>query len=229
MHGSRAPLAVLFDLDDTLIDWWGSMSTCLAQLAGDDVSDALLDHCRTHLWELDPTGTHVWHRNTWALHIRRDELWPVALHFLDADERALLMKLFADELWVGFFPDTLPALDELLDRIRMGVLSNNPMLPGEIDRLRLHDWFESAVHPTPDEHKPHPRAFELGAGALRLPPERCLYVGDSIKADALGAHAAGMTAVWLDRWGDEWTTRPAEIHRITSLAELPALLTELGV
>ena len=62
-----------------------------------------------------------------------------------------------------------------------------------------------------------------------LPVERCVYVGDSIRADALGAHAAGMTAVWLDRWGDGWTDRPDEIHRITSLGELSALLTDLGV
>ncbi|MGD9704065.1 MAG: HAD family hydrolase [Acidimicrobiia bacterium] len=232
MHGAShrraGPEAVLFDLDDTLIDWWGSISTCLAELTGDEISDALLAHCREQCWELDPTGSHVWHRNTWAMHTRIDELWPAALPFVDPGELELLQKLFVDELWVGFFPDTLPTLDALLDRIRLGVLSNNHHLPDEVDRLRLHDWFEAAVHTPPEQHKPHRGAFELGARAMRLPPERCIYVGDSIKADALGAHAAGMTAVWLDRWDDGWTNRPREIHRITSLTELPDLLTQLG-
>jgi putative hydrolase of the HAD superfamily len=227
-HRRVRPEAVLFDLDDTLIDWWGSISTCLGEVAGDDIGDALLAHCRVQCWELDPTGSHVWHRNTWAMCTRIEEHWPAALPFVDPGELELLMKLFLDELWVGFFPDTVPALDGLLDRIRLGVLSNNSMLPDEVDRLRLHDWFETAVHPPLEQHKPHHAAFELGARAMRLPLERCVYVGDSIRADALGAHAAGMTAVWLDRWDDGWTDRPEEIHRITSLAELSGLLTDLG-
>ena len=35
-HGRARPEAVLFDLDDTLIDWWGSISTCLGEVTGDD-------------------------------------------------------------------------------------------------------------------------------------------------------------------------------------------------
>lgn len=229
MHGSGPVDAVLFDLDDTLIDWWGSMERCLYQLAGDDVIDALQQFCRARCWELDPVGTHVWHRNNWAMHTRREELWPEALSFLDEGERELLMKRFDDELWVGFFPDTVPALDLLLDRVRLGVLTNNHLLADEVDRLRLHDWFEATVEAPADRLKPNRAAFEHGAASLGVALHRCVYVGDSIKADALGAHAAGMTAIWLDRWGDAWTTRPREIHRITSLAELPPLLDELGV
>lgn len=228
MHGSGRIDAVLFDLDDTLIDWWGSTRRCLEQFAADDVIEALLQHCRERCWEQDPLGTHTWHRNNWKLHTYREELWPAALPFLDDAERELLMKRFADELWVGFFPDTVPALDVLVDRIRLGVLSNNFLLDDEVARLRLHDWFEVAVHPAYELRKPNREAFELGAAALGLPLDRCLYVGDSIKADALGAHAAGMSAVWLDRWADGWATRPAEVHRITSLAELPALLATLA-
>lgn len=228
MHGSGRIEAVLFDLDDTLIDWWGSTERCLEQFAGDDVIAALQGVCRDRCWELDPLGTFTWHRNNWKMHTYRDELWPAALPFLDDADRELLMKRFADELWVGFFPDAVPTLDLLLDRTRLGVLSNNGFLHDEVERLRLHDWFEIAVHPPCELRKPHRDAFELGAAALGLPPDRCVYVGDSVKADALGAAAAGMTAVWLDRWDDEWTARPPEIHRITSLTELPALLATLG-
>jgi len=228
MHGPDRPEAVLFDLDDTLIDWWGSMSRCLGQMADDDVVDALLAYCRSTFWELDPTGRFVWHRNTWALRTRIDEHWPRALPFLDPGDLRLLQKRFVEELWVGFFPDALPTLDSLLDCVRLGVLSNNHLLPDEVERLRLDDWFEVAVHAHPDETKPHRGAFELGAAAMRAPLERCVYVGDSVRADALGAHAAGMTAVWVDRWGDAWPDRPDDIHRIPSLGELPGLLRSLG-
>jgi FMN phosphatase YigB (HAD superfamily) len=49
-------------------------------------------------------------------------------------------------------------------------------------------------------------------------------VGDSIELDVEGAQAAGLVPVWLDRWDDPWDP-PADVHRITSLAQLPPLLT----
>jgi putative hydrolase of the HAD superfamily len=224
MHGGRRHAAVLFDLDDTLIDWWGSVRKCLESIAGDDVVDALLTHVREHCWERSPDGSHVWHRNTWALHFRRETMWPAALPWLDPAELTALMRRFDDELWVGFYPDVVPTLDLLVDSTRLGVLTNNHLIADETERLRLHDWFEVAVHAAEGTKKPHPGAFELGAAALGLTPPECVYVGDSIKADALGAMRAGMTAVWLDRWGDDWHDRPDAVLRITSLAELPDAL-----
>jgi FMN phosphatase YigB (HAD superfamily) len=53
-----------------------------------------------------------------------------------------------------------------------------------------------------------------------------VHVGDSVLSDVEGAHAAGLVAVWLDRHGDAWPPPPG-VHRITSLTELPDLLTEI--
>ncbi len=223
-----SPGAVVFDLDDTLIDWWGSIERCLAEFAGDEVIGALQRHCRAALWELRPGSTDVWHRNTWALHTSRERIWPAALDFLDPTEIELLARRFDEELWVGFFPEVVPTLDMLVDTHRLAVLSNNQFLPQEALRLRLADWFEVAVAADPDRYKPDPAAFELVAGQLDLPTERCVYIGDSARVDALGAHAAGMTAVWLNRWADAWPDRPHEIHQISTLAELPALLDLLA-
>lgn len=216
--------AVVFDLDDTLIDWWGSVRTCLERFADDEVIDALLAHCRAECWQVRPgTADHVWHRNTWMLHERRDELWPVALDWLDPAELELLLKRFDEELWVGFFPDAVPTLDALAHSHRLAVLSNNHHLPSEVERLRLHDWIELAVTAT-TQPKPHPWAFDRVCRLLGTEARQTVYVGDSIKSDALGALGAGLVPVWLDRWGDPWPDRPAEVLRITSLAELPALL-----
>ncbi len=216
--------AVVFDLDDTLIDWWGSVQRCLASFAGDEVVDALLEHCRSHCWQIRPgTSDHVWHRNNWMIHELRHELWPSALDWLDTGEVDLLLTQFDDELWVGFFPDAVPALDQLAQTHRLAVLSNNHHLSSEVERLRLHDWIEVALtaHPEP---KPHPSAFMAICDQLGTEPSRTAYVGDSIKSDALGALGAGLVPIWLDRWDDPWSDRPSAVHRVTSLAELPALL-----
>ena len=222
---------VLFDLDDTLIDWWGSLTTCLAEFADDEVSAALLDHTRQALWEPHPEHGHIWHRNTWALHHHRNDVWPTVLSHLDPRELALLLKRFEETLWVGFFSDTVPTLDHLLERytgtLRFGILSNNGLLPAEVERLRLNDWFEVAVSATAEAHKPDPAAFLLGCEALGTDPSRTMYIGDSVKADALGALGAGLVPVWIDRWDDPWPGRPDAVHRITALSELPDLIDSL--
>ncbi len=64
--------------------------------------------------------------------------------------------------------------------------------------------------------KPDARVFERGAAALGLSPHRCVYLGDQLETDALGAAAAGLVGCWFragraasallaeDRQPDSW-------------------------
>lgn len=220
---SPAVEAVLFDLDDTLIDWWGSLRRALSAVVDDSDADLLAEHVRRNCWETHPEHDFVWHRNTWMLWEHRDDIWNEVLGHRHPDERRLALKRFEEELWVGFFPDVVPALDRLVDRTRLAVLSNNVHVGREALRLRLHDWFEFAMHPTLG-FKPEPVAFTEACERLGLEPARVAYVGDSVRADVLGAAAAGLVPVWLDRWNDDWSTRPAEVRRVSSLEELSSVL-----
>jgi putative hydrolase of the HAD superfamily len=70
--------------------------------------------------------------------------------------------------------------------------------------------------------KPDPRIFEPAIDALGKPPERILYVGDTVHADVIGAGAAGMPVVQLD---------PFDLHGDHSHWRLPdvvALADHLG-
>ncbi|MDQ1562703.1 MAG: hydrolase / 5-amino-6-(5-phospho-D-ribitylamino)uracil phosphatase [Actinomycetota bacterium] len=50
-------------------------------------------------------------------------------------------------------------------------------------------------------------------------------IGDSLENDIAGAHAAGITSVWLNRTGEALPSGAVEPdHVIASLSELPALL-----
>lgn len=213
--------AVLFDLDDTLVDWSGSIRATVADVAGDDLADRLLAWAAQHVWVRRDDVVVM--RNTWQLFELADDTWPRALADVDPDEWALALKRFREELWVGFFADVVPCLDVLVDRHRLGLLSNNPHIHAEVTRLRLHDWFETAVELPRDIVKPHAEAFRRGCAAVGADPFRTVYVGDSISADAEGAAAAGLISVWLDRHDDPWTPTDG-VHRISSLAELPSLL-----
>jgi putative hydrolase of the HAD superfamily len=46
--------------------------------------------------------------------------------------------------------------------------------------------------------KPDPRIFHLALETLAAEPARCLYVGDTVKFDVLGARAAGLHPVHVD-------------------------------
>ena len=51
--------------------------------------------------------------------------------------------------------------------------------------------------------KPDPRVYAEACRRFGLPAEQVVYVGDDIARDAVGATAAGLTGVWLDRFGGD--------------------------
>ncbi|WP_442935954.1 HAD hydrolase-like protein [Nostoc sp.] len=62
---------------------------------------------------------------------------------------------------------------------------------------------------------------------MRESTSDCIYIGDNLKLDAIGATKAGMLGVWLDRG-----QRTSEIDfydgdKINSLSQIPALLAKL--
>jgi len=71
--------------------------------------------------------------------------------------------------------------------------------------------------------KPDPRIFYHVAEALGVRPERCLYVGDTVRYDVLGARAAGFHPFHFDPHG---LCASLDVHpHLRSLAEVAVLLT----
>ncbi len=69
--------------------------------------------------------------------------------------------------------------------------------------------------------KPAREIFRLAEEAVGLPPERCLFVGDTFWRDVEGASAAGWRAIWLNAAG---RPAPAPSEQNASLAALPPLV-----
>ncbi len=69
--------------------------------------------------------------------------------------------------------------------------------------------------------KPDPVLFEAALAVAGTPPEEAVHVGDSPAHDVVGAQAAGVRAILLDRGGD--ATR-ADVPVIRRLDELPSLI-----
>ena len=78
-------------------------------------------------------------------------------------------------------------------------------------------------------YKPTPSIFLHAVAELKVSPEACVFVGDNLEGDAIGAVEKGefQTGLWLDRGATTSTALstdvssfPPHVHRITTLADV---------
>jgi putative hydrolase of the HAD superfamily len=73
--------------------------------------------------------------------------------------------------------------------------------------------------------KPAPQIFAAAAGALDLPMDAVLHVGDDPEMDVAGALAAGQHAAWVNRQQAEWPEQlPVPTVQVRDMAELARAL-----
>lgn len=112
---------------------------------------------------------------------------------------------FRHEIKAIVYPDVLPTLEALHAKgVRLGIISNaNFEILERLDALSLTQHFDSITYSAAvGANKPDRRIFEAALESLRVPAEQAAHIGDSYEADFLGAQAAGLLAIWLDRQGE---------------------------
>jgi putative hydrolase of the HAD superfamily len=219
---------VLFDLDDTLFDHAGAVAAGIVAHTGLASSAA-----RWH--ELEETHyprylrgelTYIGQRRART----RDFLAPRELNDEDADDYFAGYSAAYRAAWL-LHSDALPCLDALDDR-RLGLITNGDLATQtrKIAGLGITDRFEHVIASGAlGFTKPDARIFAHACSLFDVPPEEALYVGDRLQTDAIGAAAAGLTGVWIDRAGiatseDLAAAAASGVHVIASLAELPSML-----
>jgi putative hydrolase of the HAD superfamily len=110
------------------------------------------------------------------------------------------------------------------ERLPVALLTNSAQAPTRVklEALDLVDRFDVVV--TTDTlgfGKPDPRVYLEACRLLGAEPDQVLCIGDSIEWDVLGAEAAGLRAVWLDRDG-RGTSEP--VVAVRGLDEVTAAL-----
>ena len=124
------------------------------------------------------------------------------------------------------YEDVLPTLDRLQQmNLKMGIISNwDTPLHAMVEELGLAPYFEIVVA-SHDQRvrsaKPDAAIFEYALNTVGVSPEEAIHVGDPFEADIVGAHAAGLRAILLDRDG---TQTGQWIETIQTLHALPDLL-----
>lgn len=237
--------AVIFDLDDTLIDWSGVNDDYPTRQAR-QLRRVFEFICRHH--ELDDPDAFVQafrtrSRAAWdasrsdlrAPHMGQDMV-AAAIELGVPDnllEAEMLMRAYewaATEGCVAF-PETVEVLTLLRERgLKLGLITNayQPMWARDIEMEAhgLGGFFEDCRLSAADFGylKPHPTIFQAALDCLDVEPSEAAFVGDDVEADIVGAQAAGIYAVLRTvkrRPQDLNGTQPDS--RIDSLSELPAI------
>jgi HAD superfamily hydrolase (TIGR02253 family) len=157
------------------------------------------------------------------------------LKVTDEVVRQALKAMYAvSQVYWKIEEETISTLETLRNAgYRMAIVSNagdDADVQSLIDNAGIRPYFDVVITSASQGiRKPNPRIFQTVLNKLGVIPERAVMVGDTLGADILGAHNAGMPAIWITRRADKAANRAHEeiIHpdrTISRLDELPELL-----
>jgi len=226
--------AVLFDLDDTLVDHTSAIRAAvsaiyshysiLAQKFPDEAAfqRAWIAVQDKHYPSYQRGG--LTHAEQKILRLR--ELWQPLANLGEEDCFAIYDKFqeFYAANW-QIYGDVFPCLEALFP-LKLGLITNgwdNQRRKLEIEKL--HEKFGIIVVSSEvGLSKPDPRIFQMACAALSVKPTEAMYVGDLYDLDVQGSSSAGMVPVWLRRTAEHLES-PA-LLTIRSLNELAALIVD---
>ncbi|MDQ6781067.1 MAG: HAD family hydrolase [Candidatus Eremiobacteraeota bacterium] len=236
-----APIrALFFDLDDTLLDDTESSEHAAEAVVRELAAQRGLDpvavarsyiEAAVDFWEelvpgdpKPPSGAI------------RPSIWRKALARHGVEDAALATKIArrydaARLERVELFPETLPVLHQLHGRYKLAIITNGfaETHEAKIARLELSRFFDVIVLAGEMQLvKPDPSVFRHALEAAQASAQESVMVGDRYERDIVGAHAAGLRAIWINVRNEELAAGarvPEAVIR--SIAELPAALATL--
>jgi putative hydrolase of the HAD superfamily len=225
--------AVIFDLYGTLVDIWTDEEDL-------SVYYTLCKFLRYYGVSFEPEELAARYQESAAAHLL-DHPGPfgeidVFLVFEDilteglrkSPERALviwLARLFRSLSTerLKLFPETLPALEELAAKYRLGLVSDAQWVfcEPEIRFLGLEQFLETVVLSSRYfVRKPAPQIYSHALRAMQVRPSQALYVGNDPARDVPGPQEIGMPVVLIHREGPRPLTKVPVIKNLQEISSV---------
>ncbi|MGI9821680.1 HAD family hydrolase [Agromyces sp. Marseille-Q5079] len=245
MTGAHARSVVLFDLDDTLMAHREAVARGIRLHMRERAYDGDVESAQRLWHDLEEEHYHAYLDGRLSFEgQRRARARDFArAHGEDLDDptAGAWFDRYFERYRDGWtlHDDALPALDALeasMPGVRLGIITNGEpdFQRAKLERLGILGRFEHVVASgAVGVTKPDRRIFDAAVQhfASRSAVTRVAYIGDRLRTDALGAAAAGLDGVWLDRWSTP--LEPVESAaileaRVTVITGLDELLPRLA-
>jgi putative hydrolase of the HAD superfamily len=228
--------AVLFDLDDTLFDHWSCTREAVSVLrkrypAFGGMPQAALEATHGYLLEelhLEVMAGRLTVDDARIQRFRR--LFEYAGETGADDTARAAANAYREAYVVHWRPvaGALALLAALRECAAIGVVTNNVASEQnqKLDACGFRPYLDAVViSEEAGVAKPDPRIFEIAIERLRRPREETVMIGDAWATDVAGARAAGLRAIWFNRFGA--CSPDPRVPEVASLAPTAMLLSML--
>ncbi|GLS27710.1 HAD family hydrolase [Marinibactrum halimedae] len=241
--------ALFLDMDETLCDTQGANHTAkqllqqsvMDRFTGSDALHGFADDYVLGIYRewteaqrarylpiIESTG-----EMSFRIQLIQDLLSNAGVPSVSNEEALALQKQFDDDRIQAF--DFYPGIPEFLSKARqyftLVVITNGPefsQVP-KVERINLSSHVDHIIIGGQEpEQKPARSIFEKALTLAQCEAHEAIHVGDSLAADIVGAHNAGITSVWIQHQQPldaELGINPH--HTVLHPDEIPALIQEL--
>jgi putative hydrolase of the HAD superfamily len=192
--------AVIFDLDDTLLDRTKTFSLYCEYLTDgflkNKISPDEKENTLLMLRDMDKNG----YENRTVFYSKIINIWN--------------LEYTAEELEKDWFEQfdkySVPAyklietLEYLHKKYKLAIITNGSsyMQNKKIDKLGIRKYFkEIIISGDVGIKKPEKNIFILCCNRLNIEPSEAVYIGDNYEIDIMGATGAGLNAIWINKFG----------------------------
>jgi HAD superfamily hydrolase (TIGR01509 family) len=127
---------------------------------------------------------------------------------------------------VQLFDEVTPAMDQLCEQYRLGVITNGNAC---VQQIGIGHWFEFVVSSELAGHsKPAPQIFHSALEHAKVAASEIVHVGDDPTNDVLGAAAVGMRTVWYNPQSLPWPGGDAPDAEISTMSQLHSAVLRIS-
>ena len=202
--------AILFDLDDTLLDGKTAQNKAL-----NDFKESFQGLKQIEKAELEEKWREITlkHYDTYQKgiitfeesRIRRmkDLFLLIGEHISDeeAKERFKVYKSLYEKNWTAF-NDVIDVLEKVKHSYKLAIVTNGDSVQQreKLDKIGITKYFDQiTISSEVGSAKPDKEIFEVTCNKLHVKPEECVMIGDKFKVDVTGGRNLGMASIWANR------------------------------